>query len=108
MSAKICDFGSSTTEYKHTQDLYGTGGWAAPEYLDIRRKNERNEKGDVFSFGVISWELLTKDSPWKEFATSPLDIIVTVTSGERLEIPKHCPEKLRNLMVQCWHNGMNI
>jgi serine/threonine protein kinase len=35
--------------------------WMAPEFL---RGEPSNEKCDVYSFGVILWELLTMQQPW--------------------------------------------
>lgn len=40
--------------------------WAAPEMLPKDRP-EYNEKCDIFSLGVIIWELITGDSPFSEF-----------------------------------------
>ena len=35
--------------------------WTAPEVL---RSQSYNEKSDVYSMGVILWELLTNEEPW--------------------------------------------
>jgi hypothetical protein len=40
--------------------------WAAPEMLDKNRP-EYNEACDIFSLGVIIWELITGGSPFSEF-----------------------------------------
>lgn len=38
-----------------------TAEWTAPEVL---RSQNYNEKSDVYSMGVILWELLTNEEPW--------------------------------------------
>ncbi len=105
----MTDFGLAKTK-SHTQSntnvsTLGTIPWTAPEYLTLKRKKERNEKGDVFSFGVIVWELVTRKTPWLEEDHSREDIIEAVTTGERLTIPKTCPEHLREVMNQCWNDS---
>lgn len=39
--------------------------WTAPEMLE-RNRPQYNEKCDIFSLGVIIWELITGDSPFSE------------------------------------------
>lgn len=110
MTVKICDFGlSKTRENSFSQsETNGTIPWTAPEYLNPDRKHERNEKGDVYSFGVIVWELVTYEFPWQKEGFTTMDICVTVASGERLSIPETCPSELSNVMAECWHNGIAI
>ena len=108
--AKISDFGLSkikeTTIISNTAiSTVGSVPWAAPEYLTVKRKNERNEKGDVFSFGVIVWELVTLQTPWKAGNHTIEDIKEYVIEGVRLEMPK-CSEKLQNVMKRCWDHGI--
>jgi serine/threonine protein kinase len=80
----------------------GNVSWTAPEYLTYKRKNERNEKGDVFSFGVIVWELVTRQIPWRGADMTHEDIKDAVIDGERLEIPSSCPDVFKQVMIQCW------
>ena len=91
---------------KHSDKLtVGTVLWAAPEYLDSKRINERTETGDVFSFGVILWELVTQKHPWVDEGYSGLDVAIAVASGDRLVIPDNCNTELKSLMEDCWQNG---
>ena len=41
----------------------GTPGWMAPEVL---RGEKFDETSDLYSFGVVLWEMLTLEQPWKE------------------------------------------
>ena len=86
----------------------GSVAWSAPEYLNPERVNERNGKGDVFSFGVIVWELITGNFPWEYEgnALSPLDIVLLVIQGERLDIPDSCNAEIRDIILECWHDGI--
>jgi serine/threonine protein kinase len=64
--AKIADFGLSLAKnrtYASTTAAMGTPEWMAPEVLRCERYDER---ADVFSFGVVLWELLTAQQPWAD------------------------------------------
>ena len=80
--------------------------WAAPEYLTIKRIKERSEKGDVYSFGVIAWELITLKTPWKSQNYGIDDIREAVVGGDRLEIPANCPKELGEVIKNCWKHGI--
>lgn len=61
---KICDFGlSKIMTGTPLRDLCsaGTPEWMAPELI---RKEPFTEKCDIFSLGVIMWELCTLNKPW--------------------------------------------
>jgi serine/threonine protein kinase len=78
---KITDFGLSRLRVESYVDT-GPGGtpeWMAPELL---RQDPFDEQSDVFSFGVILWELVMCEKPWKE--DHPMQIgmsIVTLCSA---------------------------
>lgn len=62
-NAKIADFGESIIDRSHRNSSRtpqhvetGTAGWAAPETI---LGKEATKASDVFSFGVVLWELLT-------------------------------------------------
>ena len=107
---KICDFGMSkimgSTIKTSTINKVGSVRWAAPEYLDFKRVKERNEKGDTFSFGVILWELVTRELPWDIPNITDIDITLNVIGGSRLDIPQHCV--LRDIIQDCWKDGLNL
>ena len=108
-NAKICDFGMSKTVANtiknSTKATVGTVQWSGPEYLDRKRIEERNGKGDVFSFGVIVWEIVSGKFPWESQGYSPLDVVSSIIAGERLEIPKTCDSTLKTMMLNCWKHS---
>ena len=64
--AKICDFGVSlTNDCSHTVDdkPCGTIPYMAPEQLQSGPKV--STKTDVYSLGIVLWEVLERDVPWK-------------------------------------------
>jgi len=61
---KLCDFGLAGQKKKHRKHKrVGTYQWMAPEV--IRGEDKIDEKADVYSFGVIVWEVLTEKIPYE-------------------------------------------
>ncbi len=86
-----------------SRHIFSKGPWLAPEYLTPKRIAERSEKGDIYSFGVVLWELITRKLPWNEMAY--MEVIQNVSKGEKLDIPSHCTEGVRELLNDCWNDG---
>ena len=57
---KVADFGESRTAETNMTIATGTYNWMAPEVLTSRNYTA---KADVFSFGIILWELLMNRLP---------------------------------------------
>ncbi|KAE9418627.1 hypothetical protein Angca_008007 [Angiostrongylus cantonensis] len=56
---------------------------------------------DVYSYGVVLWELLTREQPYKNI--NQMAIIYGVGSNNlSLPIPDSTPDGLKMLMRQCW------
>lgn len=57
---------------------------------------------DLYSFGVLVWEIMTGDVPWADEAR-PQDIFRRVVmKGERPPVPKNCPHDVAEIMRACW------
>uniref|UniRef100_A0A0R3RFX2 Protein kinase domain-containing protein n=1 Tax=Elaeophora elaphi TaxID=1147741 RepID=A0A0R3RFX2_9BILA len=98
---KICDFGTShqwDKEKSMVMSFCGTAAWMAPEII---KKEPCSEKVDIWSFGVVLWELLTQEIPYKDIDS--MAIIWGVGSNNlSLPIPDTAPEGLKLLLRQCW------
>ena len=81
----------------------GTAAWMAPEVTGY----DYGPSVDVFSFGVVMWELLTCRIPWSGSAYTFTHLIIrAVIRGERPEMTaddlKDVPDGYLELMKQCW------
>lgn len=70
----------------------------APE---IVRQERYSEKADVFSFGVILWELLTRETPYRGMHGVGLALAVA-QYGLRPPVPGYCPREYAELISRCW------
>ena len=97
---KIGDFGLARSLKK---DYYiGEGTlpfkWMPPESLSY---GKFSIKSDVWSFGVLTWEIMTIGSRPYE-GKEPIEVKEYVCSRGLLEIPERCHPILRENMLKCW------
>ncbi|KAF1586799.1 Mitogen-activated protein kinase kinase kinase 12, partial [Eudyptes moseleyi] len=96
---KISDFGTSKEliDKSTKMSFAGTVAWMAPEVI---RNEPVSEKVDIWSFGVVLWELLTGEIPYKDVDSSA--IIWGVGSNSlHLPVPSGCPDGFKVLLRQC-------
>ncbi|XP_050227680.1 probable serine/threonine-protein kinase SIS8 isoform X2 [Mercurialis annua] len=97
-TVKICDFGLSRVMIERPMRdsaSAGTPEWMAPELI---RNEPFTEKCDIFSLGVIMWELCTLNRPWE--GVPPERVVYAVANeGSRLDIPEG---PLGRLISDCW------
>lgn len=102
-TVKVCDFGLSRLKantFLSSKSAAGTPEWMAPEVL---RDEPSNEKSDIYSFGVILWELATLQKPWSTL--NPAQVVAAVGfKGKRLDIPRSLNPQIAALIEACWAN----
>ena len=102
---KISDFGMSRIKYraylqKSNPELETAGGtpeWMSPEAL---RNDNVDELSDVYSFGIILWELITLNYPWHEL-NDPVQIVGKVAFlHHRPKIPSWVEMEMEELLFR--------
>ncbi|XP_037082114.1 mitogen-activated protein kinase kinase kinase 7-like [Pollicipes pollicipes] len=96
---KICDFGTACDVKTHMTNSRGSAAWMAPEVFE---GNTYTEKCDVFSFGIILWEVMARKKPFDHIGAPAFRIMWAVHSGKRPHLIQGCPEVLECLMRRCW------
>ena len=99
---QVCDFGLS--KIRHQTYLSSKTSAGTPEYMapEVLRNEPSNEKADVFSFGVVLWELMTVQKPWLGF--SALQVMGAVGVQNRsLEVPAYVPREVADVIESCFH-----
>ena len=102
-NVKIADFGLA-------RDVHGFGiyeqrsetrlpiRWMAPEFLF---KGSSSSASDVWSFGVLLWEIATLGAT--PYGPIPSEAVMrAVKAGERLRRPSHCSLAFFSLLEACW------
>ena len=116
---KICDFGTVTDKATLMTNNKGSAAWMAPEVFE---GSTYTEKCDVFSWGIILWEVLSREQPFKDkeiaysimwsvhkgcFALIPFEVICCFLTqfdiaGDRPALLEGCPKPIERLMTTCW------
>jgi tRNA A-37 threonylcarbamoyl transferase component Bud32 len=96
---KVSDFGlSRMLTAMDTMTSCGTPSWTAPEVL---RGEKYTEKCDVYSFGIVLWECVTRMTPHE--GIPHFQVVFQVgTQGLRPEIPGDTPHHWGRLTADCW------
>lgn len=99
---KVGDFGLSKIKRNTlvTGGVRGTLPWMAPELLN-GSSSKVSEKVDVFSFGIVLWEILTGEEPYANMHYGAI-IGGIVNNILRPPVPSFCDPEWRVLMEQCW------
>ena len=105
---KIADFGLSkklTEQDKYdkwrktpkTSGFKGTYSYCAPEVID---SNIYTKSGDVYSFGMIMYEIMTNEIPFQNI--NIFQLMLKLSKGYRPNIKYPIPYCYRKLIENCW------
>jgi len=104
VTVKIADFGLAKNTEGGTYSLSSNSKfpirWTAPEVFETGKMSKAS---DVWSFGVVMWEILEQKVPYYELGNQ--DIAAAICNkGYRLAKPTktECPDELYNIMMSCF------
>ena len=98
----ITDFGISRLSDKNRMTLnLGTISWMAPELF--KGDGHYTEAVDVYSFGVLLWELAARKRPHVDCES--WSIPDQVIRGLRPTIPPSCPPEFTEIINSCWRKN---
>ena len=99
-NVKICDF--NMIQMRNQSKGNVSICWTAPEVLDL---DPYTEKSDIYSLGVVYWELVTYQIPYDGHSNSSIrDFIL---SSRRLKIPQNISTNFRLIIEKCWSQNPN-
>jgi len=104
---KLTDFGLACMQNKRLKTSnVGTPAYLAPEVLSSEAACEYSESVDVYSFGILLIEILSKERPYAEQASN-LDVValaILILKGTRPRIHEAIPTALKDLASSCWRD----
>ena len=100
----ISDLGISKSSMDNDDnEIYGVISYMAPEIL---QRKEYTIASDIYSFGMIMWELITGRMPfWDQ--NNDIELIIKICKNFRPPIIKNTPKGYIELMQECWNSDPN-
>eukprot|EP00041_Stephanoeca_diplocostata_P035269 m.1236964 g.1236964 ORF g.1236964 m.1236964 type:complete len:254 (+) comp24667_c1_seq23:154-915(+) len=100
------DSAHMTNSFAHMTDVVGTLAWMAPEVVRCRRDLMARPAVDVYAFGIVLWELVTRSLPWDDAVRYPdaASIQAAIVGHERPEYDGSDPQGVRMYAMArtCW------
>lgn len=102
---KISDLGQYKEKY--AKDYYKFQNkllpvrWMSPESLLFGRYAQDT---DIWSFGILLWEIFNYGCTPYSGCTNP-EVIQMIRDRQLLMIPDECPQRVYQLMLECWHEN---
>lgn len=103
LNAKICDFGLAHVKLEssnsNSTNQRGTIRWRSPE--SFKRGFKPHSSSDVYSFGMVLWEIATRKIPFAE-EPNELTVISWIRDGEQETIPLSCDPVFSKIIKMTW------
>jgi hypothetical protein len=105
MRCKITDFGLSQFRHAGERLVDHAGANGTPLYMarEVLDGAPFTEKSDIYSFGLVLWELVTGELPYANLDTLSNDAFADIIcGGHRPVLPADIPPTLCSLIKECW------
>jgi serine/threonine protein kinase len=103
---KLCDFGSARALAEAATMTVGVGTmqYMAPEVLNPSDDGavQYDAKIDVYSFGVLLWELFAASKPFAQLQAAQIPMAVCAKKARPSPDPASSPATIVALMKRCW------
>uniref|UniRef100_A0A667ZML1 RAF proto-oncogene serine/threonine-protein kinase n=1 Tax=Myripristis murdjan TaxID=586833 RepID=A0A667ZML1_9TELE len=109
LTVKIGDFGLATVKARwsgshQVEQPSGSILWMAPEVIRMQDNNPYSFQSDVYSYGIVLYELMTGELPYSQIANRD-QIIFMVGRGylspDLSKLYKSCPKAMKRLVADC-------
>ncbi|RHZ43821.1 hypothetical protein Glove_853g9 [Diversispora epigaea] len=98
--SQLVTVNSENSKNSKKPQMYGVIPYMAPELF---KGEPYTFASDIYSLGMIMWELTTGHKPFYDREHGPI-LILDILDGKRPVITKDTPECWAKLMKKCWHS----
>ena len=112
-NVKIFDFGLAAEVIPSQVDNNGTykltGFTGSPLYMapEVAKSLPYNLKADVYSFGILFWQIMALKKPFPKLTMKTLEEFV-VNGGRRPDLEEDWSRNVKELMQSCWDADISI
>ena len=93
----VADIGATRIEADYMTVNVGTPFWMAPETFTTQ---EYSQKADVYSFGMILFEMITGKQPFEKI--SAYEVPILICKGQRPPLPANLAKPWHKLITSMW------
>ncbi|CAM9212432.1 unnamed protein product, partial [Choristocarpus tenellus] len=110
---KLFDFGLAKVVHRRagrlSQRYEMTGETGSTRYMcpEVALQYPYNEKADVYSFGLILWEMLTLKRPFEGLSRKEF-LHTVIKGGKRPALEKEWTDDLKSLLRRCWSEDIDL
>ncbi|XP_041447155.1 RAF proto-oncogene serine/threonine-protein kinase isoform X3 [Xenopus laevis] len=107
LTVKIGDFGLATVKTRwsgsqQVEQLTGSILWMAPEVIRMQDNNPFSFQSDVYSYGIVLYELMTGELPYSHIRDRDQIIFLVGRGGvvpDLSKLYKNCPKAMKRLVA---------
>ncbi|KAF7249840.1 RAF proto-oncogene serine/threonine-protein kinase [Varanus komodoensis] len=108
-TVKIGDFGLATVKSRwsgsqQVEQPTGSVLWMAPEVIRMQDSNPFSFQSDVYSYGIVLYELMTGELPYSQINNRDQIIFMVghgYASPDLSKLYKNCPKAMKRLVADC-------
>ncbi|XP_063147902.1 RAF proto-oncogene serine/threonine-protein kinase isoform X2 [Candoia aspera] len=108
-TVKIGDFGLATVKSRwsgsqQVEQPTGSVLWMAPEVIRMQDSNPFSFQSDVYSYGIVLYELMTGELPYSHINNRDQIIFMVghgCASPDLSKLYKNCPKAMKRLVADC-------
>ncbi|RHZ77109.1 hypothetical protein Glove_185g42 [Diversispora epigaea] len=104
---KISDFGISGLSTESSKNSLGSIEYLDPILLKKLGKFSKNKPSDIYSIGILLWEISSGKIPYESKFQDELELIIYVSRGNREDPIIGTPQDYINIYQDCWNQDPN-
>ncbi|CAB4054660.1 unnamed protein product [Lepeophtheirus salmonis] len=103
--AKLADLGFAQKLVPHNSSkilsIRGTPAWMAPEILVKRKRIYMYPSADIYSFGILLWQLFERKEPYKDLSIG--EVYEFKAKNHHPELSSLFTSALKEILLLCWY-----